>query len=126
MHIGDLDLNFIFFAFDEFGDVGYGRLPGSDCDRLAIDTNRYVGFEISEFYHSSIIGKKNKDKIGNTYRVAVDGISEAGVMVGHAGFQSPEIDGIVIWKEESDPGTFVDVEMTGYKGYDLEGRIKKK
>jgi len=70
-----------------------------------------------------IAAEKNEKKIGKVYRTAVDGISEAGLSVGHACFQSPEIDGMVVWEEESEPGTFTDIEITGYSGYDLEGRI---
>jgi len=70
-----------------------------------------------------IVREKNAGRVGRVYRVAVDGISREEVSVGHAEFQSPEVDGLVIWKEKSDPGSFVDVEITGYRDYDLVGRL---
>ena len=70
-----------------------------------------------------IVEEKNTQRFGKAYAVAVDGKSETGVMVGHSMFQSPEVDGTVIWEEEAVPGTFVEIEITDHKGYDLVGRM---
>lgn len=96
------------------------RSLGSKVSRKKAKQRKHILMGLQK----DITAENNERRIGNVYRVAVDGESEAGLMVGHAEFQSPEVDGIVVWKGESDPGTFADVEITGYDGYDLEGMLK--
>ena len=74
---------------------------------------------------SKISLKKNKARVGNTYRVLVDGPSpESNLLVaGRAYFQAPEIDGVIyITDGDFAIGDFVDVLTTEAHPYDLVGR----
>ncbi|HEY3348137.1 MAG TPA: 30S ribosomal protein S12 methylthiotransferase RimO, partial [Nitrospirota bacterium] len=69
--------------------------------------------------------KKNKAKVGKSFKVLVDGPSEESelLLAGHACFQAPEIDGVVyITDGEAVPGRFAEVEIVEAHEYDLVGR----
>ncbi len=68
--------------------------------------------------------KKNKEKVGKTYKVLVDGPSaETDLLLsGRAYFQAPEIDGVVYINDGTPAtGEFADVLITEAHPYDLVG-----
>jgi ribosomal protein S12 methylthiotransferase len=73
--------------------------------------------------------KKNKELIGSTLPVLVDGIGAGakGVLQGRTAFQAPEIDGVVhIKKGKAQSGEMAKVKIIQAGPYDLEGEIEGK
>ncbi len=68
--------------------------------------------------------EKNREKIGNTYKVIVDK-KEAGRYIGRTEFDSVEVDNEVVIHSTTrlQPGTFVNVQITKAYDYDLEGIV---
>lgn len=75
-----------------------------------------------------IVAKAQRGKVGQTVRVLVDGPSSDHELVlsGRHQGQAPDIDPVVYLTdcdpEALTPGTFIDVELVGSRGYDLLGR----
>ncbi len=69
-----------------------------------------------------ITEESNKSRIGNTYKVIVDGI-EGNSYIGRSYMDSPEIDSGIIFTSDSEleMGQFVNVKITDFNGYDLIG-----
>jgi ribosomal protein S12 methylthiotransferase len=66
--------------------------------------------------------KKNRELIGSTQRVLVDGMEDM-ALIGRLQTQAPEIDGLVYLSEtEAEAGQFVDVVITDATEYDLIGK----
>ena len=73
--------------------------------------------------------KRNKEMIGSTIPVLIDGVSvnPEGMLQGRTAFQSPEIDGVVsITKGDARIGDTVMVKITQAEPYDLLGEITEK
>ena len=70
----------------------------------------------------SVTEELNQNRVGNTYKVIVDGI-EDGMYNGRAYFDSPEIDSGIMFKSDDklNIGDFVNVKITACEGYDLIG-----
>lgn len=63
--------------------------------------------------------RKNRGRIGMRLQVIVDGIEDM-LLMARAGFQAPEIDGVVYLSEtEAGPGEILDVRITHATEYDL-------
>jgi ribosomal protein S12 methylthiotransferase len=70
--------------------------------------------------------RKNKQLVGRTLSVLVEGPSEESdlVLVGRHAGQAPEIDGVVFLSGgECQPGSFVDVQISQATDYDLLGNV---
>jgi ribosomal protein S12 methylthiotransferase len=70
---------------------------------------------------------KNKELIGSTLPVLIDGIGVGaeGVLRGRTAFQAPEIDGVVHIKKGKAPiGKLAMVKITQVGPYDLVGEIE--
>lgn len=70
--------------------------------------------------------RKNKEKIGTTMRVLIEGLSDETdlLLQGRSQFQGVDVDGVVLINEgEANQGEFRDVEITEAHPYDLVGRI---
>jgi ribosomal protein S12 methylthiotransferase len=67
-----------------------------------------------------------KGKVGRTYRVICDSVSENGKLVCRSDGQSPEIDGAILieGKLEDYAGRFFDVQITDASEYDMRGKAK--
>ncbi|MFH1368781.1 MAG: 30S ribosomal protein S12 methylthiotransferase RimO [Elusimicrobiota bacterium] len=71
----------------------------------------------------NVVRAKNKSLAGSLQKVLVEGVLKGGNYVGRASFQAPEIDNLVYFSGKPKPGPFQRVKITGYKGYDLTGKI---
>lgn len=68
----------------------------------------------------------NQKYIGTRLQVLIDGFSERpdALYNGRTSFQAPEVDGLVhIYEGKAEPGSFVDVKITGACEYDIRGVI---
>lgn len=68
--------------------------------------------------------QKNKEKIGKTYEVLVEGIDTVNnIYFGRTYMDSPEIDGTVYFESQNNPdiGEYVNVKITDCDNYDLTG-----
>lgn len=68
--------------------------------------------------------KKNKNKIGNTLKVMVDGSNENGYF-GRSEQDAPDVDNLIYFNSEHEhkPGDFVKVTITNAEEYDLFGTL---
>ncbi|MBS3897850.1 MAG: 30S ribosomal protein S12 methylthiotransferase RimO [Dethiobacter sp.] len=75
---------------------------------------------------SRIGAEKQKLLIGRMMRVMVDGRSaqERGLLLARSAMQAPEVDGYIRLQDNgAKNGEFLQVEITGFDGYDQEGKI---
>ena len=68
--------------------------------------------------------EKNQHWIGRTLGVLIEGQGD-GISVGRSFRDAPEIDGLVLIEEEAEPGTIVQVKITGAMTHDLTGYLYK-
>ena len=115
--------------FDRVGVFLYSDEEGTPAAEL----NRKIDRKVMEERQAELFAvqeaislKKNRQKIGSTLEVLVEGVSEETDLLlasRHEG-QAPEIDGVVYLNDgTADPGTFVKAEITDAAAYDLVGRI---
>ncbi|MCB4792403.1 MAG: 30S ribosomal protein S12 methylthiotransferase RimO [Elusimicrobia bacterium] len=70
-----------------------------------------------------IVLNKNRAMKGKVFKVLVETADKNNICSGRAYFQAPEIDNKIFFKGSAAIGSFRDVKITGYKGYDLYGEI---
>lgn len=87
-----------------------------------------VPFEVSEDRYHRLMSlqqrislKRNREQVGKTLEVLVEGNGE-GVSVGRSYRDAPEVDGLVVFKEEAPPGQIVSVQVHRAGEYDLTGK----
>ncbi len=70
----------------------------------------------------TITEQSNKSRVGNTYKVIIDAF-DGEKYIGRSYMDSPEIDSGIIFTSNAkhDIGTFVNVKITNFDGYDLIG-----
>ena len=66
---------------------------------------------------------KNREKIGKTIEVIVDGKDDDGSYYGRSSYDAPEIDNAVLFTSEKElhEGDFINVKITDAFDYDLVG-----
>ena len=70
----------------------------------------------------SIVFEKNRDLVGMTMKVVIDGrIPEDDVYVGRTYMDAPDIDGRVFVESDREliSGTVIEAEITSFRDYDL-------
>jgi len=113
--------------FERVGIFTYSHEEGTSAyaleDNIPAEEKQRRAQEIMEV-QQEISYEKNREKIGNTYKVIVDK-KEAGRYIGRTEFDSVEVDNEVVIHSSRrlQPGTFVDVEITKAYDYDLEGVV---
>jgi ribosomal protein S12 methylthiotransferase len=112
--------------FDRLGVFPYSHEEGTYAaqkyeDDVPEEVKQARADEIMEL-QQQISLELNEDKIGLKFQVIVDR-KEDGNYVGRTRFDSPEVDGEVIFtsSEELKPGEFVKVKISGAEDYDLIG-----
>lgn len=111
--------------FDKMGCFAFSPeedTPAYDMDNQIDDDVKKRRQEIlmnTQFY---ITEASNKNRVGNVYKVIVDGFDD-GRYVGRSYMDSPEIDSGIIFTSDKkiNIGEFVFVKITDYDGYDLIG-----
>src|SRR6476659_3928955 len=113
--------------FDRVGIFTYSHEEGKSAyemeDNIPAEEKQRRAQEIMEV-QQEISCEKNREKIGNTYKVIVDK-KEAGRYIGRTEFDSVEVDNEVVIHSTKrlQPGTFVNVKITKAYDYDLEGIV---
>jgi len=110
-------------AFDRVGAFTYSREEGTDAAQLphhmAQDVKKERYRRLMELQQGISLAK-NRQMIGRSLDVLVEG-SGHGLSAGRSYRDAPEIDGLVLVKEELPMGEMVPVLITGAMEYDLIG-----
>lgn len=111
--------------FDKMGCFAFSPeedTPAFDFENQVDDNIKKRRAEVIMDIQYSITENANKRKIGNTYKVIIDGY-ENGSYIGRSYLDSPEIDSGIIIKSDKkhNSGEFINVKITDYDGYDLIG-----
>lgn len=111
--------------FDKMGCFAFSPeedTPAFDFDNQIEDNIKKRRAEVIMDIQYSITENANKRKIGNTYKVIIDGYEDE-KYIGRSYLDSPEIDsGIIIsCNQKHTIGEFINVKITDYDGYDLIG-----
>ena len=113
--------------FEHLGVFQYSKEEGTSAFSMKGDV---AGKIKEERYHvlmeiqSKISLEKNREKIGSTMPVIVEGFEKESCMVGRTSFQAPDIDGIIyLTKGYGEVGKIVQARITGAYEYDLIGEI---
>jgi len=112
-------------AFDRVGIFQYSREEGT---RAASLPDQIAPEVKEERYHramqrqQAISLRLNRAQIGRRLRVLIEGTGE-GLSVGRSYRDAPEIDGLVLIREELPLGEFAQVHITEALEYDLIGRV---
>ncbi len=116
--------------FDRLGCFSFSPqdgTPAAEMENQVDDETKLRRGEILMQDQYEIVTLKNEQKIGNTYRVLVegyDGYSDS--YFGRTYMDAPEIDGTVHFTSSADidEGEFVDVKIIGVNEYDLIGVMR--
>ncbi len=110
-------------AFDKMGVFTYSRekgTPAADLPDQVPDQVKEERYQRLMELQQGISLARNQQMIGRTLDVLVEGSGE-GLSVGRSYRDAPEVDGLVIVKEELPTGEMVPVLITGATEYDLIG-----
>ena len=126
----DFNLLKDFLSEIEFDRVGIFKYSMEDGTPAAEMPNQ-VESEIAENRRSLLMElqqeislRKNRAKVGKTFRTLVEGVSEDGIFYrGRTYAHAPEVDGYVYFTSEEplEPGDMVDVKMLIAEEYDMTG-----
>lgn len=112
--------------FERLGIFAYSREEGTPADKM----KDHIRQDVKEKRRDSIMLmqteislEKNREKIGKTLEIIVDGRDEDGSYYGRSRYDAPEIDNAVLFTSEKDlaAGDFVNVKITDAFDYDLVG-----
>ena len=110
---------------DRVGAFAYSRESGTPSyempNQVPFRTKR-DRFDRLMRMQSLVATAKGKTYVGRTLRVLVEETKD-GWSAGRSYRDAPEIDGRVYAHETLAPGTFVEMEIIGLTGHDLQGRV---
>lgn len=111
--------------FDKMGCFAYSAeedTPAFEFDNQIDDDVKMRRADVLMDIQYTITEEVNKSRVGNTYKVIVDE-KDGNKYVGRSYLDSPEIDSGIIFTSDTEIqiGSFVDVRITDYDGYDLIG-----
>jgi ribosomal protein S12 methylthiotransferase len=119
-------------SFTHLGVFTYSSEEGTKAsrmkDQISVEIAKERAARIMEL-QQEISWQKNKEMIGITIPVMVDGVSEEkkGVLVGRTIYQAPSVDGMVqVEKGKAQIGEIVHVRITKALPYDLIGEIETR
>ena len=118
--------------FDRLGVFPYSSEEGPKAARISPKVKKTVrqkrANEIMALSQDISLAK-NREKIGKTYTVLVEGIDTLNnIYFGRTYMDSPEIDGVVYFEADFDVdiGDYIAVEITGCDHYDLTGTASEQ
>jgi ribosomal protein S12 methylthiotransferase len=115
--------------FDKLGAFSYSREEGTKAYELKGQVSSKIKQDRLDrlmMAQQSIAFRKNRDKIGKTISVLIEGRSPADDhrFVGRSQAEAPEVDGTILVKGQgTEIGQVIDVKITKYDAYDLEGSV---
>ncbi len=118
--------------FDKLGAFSYSREEETKAYNLKgqvspkIKQDRLDRLMLAQ---QSIAFRKNRDKIGKTISVLIEGRSPADDhrFVGRSQAEAPEVDGVILIRDgRLKPGRLVRAKVTGFEDYDLTAEIQKE
>jgi len=111
------------FGFDAMGVFPYSNEPGTPAHRMKDHLPPAVVQERVEALmetQQTVAFVRAKARVGQTFRVLIDGFGRKGVYPARHAGQAPEVDSVVhLEGGEFDPGDFAEVRCTGTQDYDL-------
>lgn len=114
------------YKLDRVGIFEYSQEEGTDAALMMQQIDERVkGLRQKKLasLQRRISRDKNKQRIGKTMKVLVEGVEDDGTSYGRTYADAPEIDGMVYIKTPCRIGEFVDVKITGALDYDLIGDV---
>ncbi len=118
------------YRFDRLGVFMYSREEGTPASRMQQQVNARVKRSRHEKLmriQRRISSELNSNRLGKTYRVMVEGISEDGIFYyGRSYAESPDIDGLLYFTstEPLEGNQMVNVKILDCGEYDLTGEVK--
>lgn len=111
--------------FDKMGCFAFSPeedTPAYDFENQIDDDVKNKRAEVLMDIQYTITEEANKNRVGNVYKVIIDEKDDE-KYIGRSYLDSPEIDSGIIFTSENDlkVGTFVNVKITDFDGYDLLG-----
>jgi ribosomal protein S12 methylthiotransferase len=105
-----------FFPYSAEEGTAAAVMPGQVPRQTALERLRHL-----DTIQDEITRERNQDWLGLTTTLLIDQVEE-GVAVGRSYRQAPEIDGVVR-VDRGEPGEWVEVELTGVYGPDMEAVV---
>lgn len=107
------------FIYSDADNLPSHHLPGPVPAEIAQERYDQIMFN-----QRQISLQNNRRRVGETYVVLLDETSDLNYSRGRAFFQAPEVDGVVLAEQTSEPsGSFVKVKITAAREYDLVGNM---
>ncbi|MDC7226326.1 MAG: 30S ribosomal protein S12 methylthiotransferase RimO [Spirochaetales bacterium] len=117
-----------FFAFSREEDTAAYEMEGPRKHKRRFREAEKNVEQLQEI-QTAITAKSLSRFVGRSFSLLVEeGVEEEDLYLCRAWFQAPEVDGLVVLHAEENylnPGDFVEAEITGINGIDLEARLKK-
>jgi ribosomal protein S12 methylthiotransferase len=113
--------------FDKMGAFSYSREEGTKAYNLKGQVSSKIKQDRLDrlmLAQQGIVFKKNRDKIGETVSVLIEGRSQENHdwFVGRTQAEAPEVDGMIMVQGKGvEIGQLIDVKITNCNAYDLEG-----
>lgn len=113
--------------FDKLGVFKYSQeedTPAAKMEGQIDDDIKEIRFEELMLIQQQVSIEKNKAKVGNTYKVIVEGVRDE-YYYGRSYEMAPEIDGEILFKCDKmlNIGDFIDITITDALEYDLIGVV---
>jgi ribosomal protein S12 methylthiotransferase len=115
--------------FDKLGAFSYSREEGTKAYSLTGQVSsktKQDRLDTLMLAQQNIVLRRNVDKIGKNLTVLIDGRSDedAHKFLGRSQAEAPEVDGTILVKGQGvEIGRLMDVRITNYDAYDLEGSV---
>lgn len=107
------------FEYSPHPDTPAAKLPGRPSPKSA--ARRRNALMLAQ---QKNVLSVNRGLKGRTLEVLCEGRLRTGEYFGRSRFQAPEIDSLIYFTGKAAAGKLIKVRITGYKGYDLYGKIQ--
>lgn len=125
---------------DHLGVFEYSQNKGASSHKFSGQINKQTAGERKKrlmLKQREIVKIKNKARVNSNFEVLVESSNvnkiksgmefrKYAISSGRSEFQAPEIDNLIYLSGKQDTGSFVNVKITGIRGYDLMGEVVSK